>query len=500
MKKNLCILGFGIVGKSVLRFLATYRAQFAQKFFLSADSEFTVMVADKRDITHEEQLLLQEYTVSFINLKTTTLDELFEQVDVVIASPGIDIAAQKKQYAQKIIQELDLFALFFSKPVVAISGTIGKTTLTQLVTELIHLDSCVDQKEFLQKSSAFMCGHATGCLRERSITGGNIGLGMLDLLPHQENVELALLELSSFQLEDTNYFAPKIGILTTLYANHLDRHKTIDAYFAAKWNLFVHQTVADSALLGIDLITNFAPQLEVVLPVLKSQVYFVSTQPLTIAQKMFMQRHHAAAYYVQNNSLFLWNNEKSIELIKLAPIVLELGFLNNWIFAYAALHRLGKNLDWIYQPLLLQAHSNLVTEIGAHRLELCATLRGVDFYNDSKATVIEATQAAITKCLQKNKPLLVILGGIAKGVDRSPLIEFVKQTQGIKKVISFGPGSYDLEGIENYPTLQAALDAMIAIMQSGDQILFSPSGASFDLFNNYQHRGDVFKELIAKYH
>ena len=497
---HLGILGFGIVGKSALRYITTQGASLALSPLFFGEESFTVSVADKRTLTEEEQALCAGHSAQIIDLSITSLDTFFASCDFVIVSPGIDVSSQKELHQKKIINELDLFAMFFTKPVIAITGTLGKTTTTQLMSELLRLDSCESQNKnnVEQKLQAF-CSHAVGCTRQRHITGGNIGYGMLDALLHQENIDIALLELSSFQLEDNKKFAPKIGLLTNLYANHLDRHKTIKAYFEAKWNLFIHQTPTDYALIGIEVIQDFAQELERHLPALKSQLYFISQQPLTVAQKMFIARHKAAAYFVQHDQLFLFKNEEIIKVVTLPVAIFELGFLSNWIFAFATMALLHKELAWLDVPLVKQAYQNLTHAIGEHRLELCATIQDVNFYNDSKATVIEATQAAIKKCLQQNRPLILVLGGISKGVDRSPLIDFIKAQQGIKKVISFGAGAQDLEGIENYQTLELAMDAIFLCMKSGDQVLFSPSGASFDLFNNYQHRGRVFKELVAKY-
>jgi UDP-N-acetylmuramoylalanine--D-glutamate ligase len=487
--KIIGIYGFGIVGKSALQYGFSHQEKVSTALF---GEVFTLqfVIADKRTLSNEEQALVTKSDATiFEQITANTVDTFFLQCDVVIVSPGIDISKQQDRFKSKIIHELDLFAVLFTKPTVAITGTIGKTSITQLITELLQQDSC---KNFPNKT---VCGHASGCVRVRSCAGGNIGYGMLTLLEHLENIDLAVLELSSFQLEGNTAFAPHIGVITNMHPNHLDRHKTMQAYFEAKWQLVAHQKKGDFAVLPIEFLELFSQELERVLPHLLSQVVFISKTPLTTQQKDCITRYKAIAYFVQQDDLYCFAgaSRKLVSVSLLKPF----GFLSNWMIALVVLDLLKKNLEWISDSLYQDSYHTMQKKIGAHRFEFCGTIAGVDFYNDSKATVVEATQSAINRCLVLNKPLILIIGGISKGVDRSPLLAFIKQQQGIKKVITFGDCK-DLASVDHCHTLEEVIITVFKSMQAGDQVLFSPSGASFDLFKNYQHRGDCFKQLLEK--
>src|SRR5690606_28349772 len=145
------------------------------------------------------------------------LNTFLENNSYIIPSPGINVYPYAS-FAHKWLAELDLFNSEYKKPIIAITGTVGKTSVTHLLDQL------------LQKYT------------QRVLTGGNIGIGMLDLLSHPENTDVSLLEVSSFQLELCKSFAPDLAIWTTFSENHLDRHETIDKYFDAKYRILINQS------------------------------------------------------------------------------------------------------------------------------------------------------------------------------------------------------------------------------------------------------------------
>ncbi|MFA6527678.1 MAG: hypothetical protein WCT20_04605, partial [Candidatus Babeliales bacterium] len=176
-------------------------------------------------------------------------------------------------------------------------------------------------------------------------------------------------------------------------------------------------------------------------------------------------------------------------LVHLPPIT----FIENWMQVLAALYFLRADIGSLEAVLasgvdLLDDHH--------HRVEHFATINGVDFYEDSKSTVIQATQAAVGRLALQHRPLVVILGGMSKGVDRRPLMEYLKTVSEVKKVCCFGSECGAFVGAVCCATLDAIVNDIKATMRPGDIVLFSPSGASFDFFDNYKHRGQVFKELV----
>lgn len=209
--KKIGIWGFGIVGKSALN------------YFKKSNIKTTVMNA--HELTEEEHALLHEAHSQII--LQTEHEKFLREHDMILVSPGIDLRPYK-HYHHKFITELDIFAHHNKNKTVAITGTIGKTSITHLLSKIVESHSCVK-------------------------TGGNIGTGLLDLLSDHNPHATIILELSSFQLEHIRFFAPDIAIWTNLYQNHLDRHETLENYFNAKYNLITHQNENQKALVNLDL-------------------------------------------------------------------------------------------------------------------------------------------------------------------------------------------------------------------------------------------------------
>jgi len=327
--------------------------------------------------------------------------------------------------------------------------------------------------------------------------GGNVGIGMLDLVEQQENLDLAVLELSSFQLQLNKKFAPDIAIWSNFYPNHLDWHTDLREYFDAKFKIFEYQTEEQFALFPAEFLNNkyFLEKIKNI----KSQIYFIGnfeeinnlpftlrSEPLRASRRVHEKDNKLVLSQLNSGKII-----KSQEIfdLKLLP---DFSFKQNWLFILATLYFLKLDLK------LLESYfkENDKNEGQEHRLELFKTINNIDFYNDSKATVIQSTQAALQKLDQKNKPIILILGGLSKGVDRQPLVEHLSSIKNLKKVFVFGTNCKDLSSFETYSSLEQTVSAILQIAQPGDLVLFSPSGASFDLFDNYQHRGEVFKELI----
>lgn len=410
--KAIGIWGYGIGGKATAEFVASHGAH--------------VVIFDERPLTPQEQQRLTELNAHIC----TSRDAFFEQSELIIPSAGIDLRSYHTRKNQ-FITELDLFSLFFTKPIIAITGSLGKTTTTTLIATL------------LQRAG------------KRVLIGGNIGIGMCDLIAQQENVDFAVLEVSSFQLEACQYFHPHGAVWTNFYPNHLDRHASMDEYFAAKSKILANQQQADWIILP----DSVYEKLLTVGPI-KSRTILIPAQ--TPPE---------------------WE----------AFIARQAGFVSNWVVALSVLQALGISLD---------AQQDTIDCVIEHRLEPVATLNGVTFYNDSKSTITQATLAAVARCAPC--PVVLLLGGLSKGVDRQPLVKALIGTS-VSHVICFGAESEKLAGWlqqEDIPHSICAHFDEIVIMaytyakQNGGAVLLSPGGSSFDLFKNYQERGTRFKELV----
>ena len=410
--KHVGIWGYGIMGKSALNFLH--------------NKVKNILVLDSKSLAKNEQVAISQRNASFLSEE---IDRAYflSKSDIIVPSGGIDLRPYKK-FHHKIVTEPDLFSAFFKKPIIAITGTLGKTTVTEYLAQQLELNG------------------------KKVAVGGNIGVGLFDLIDQQNDLDYAVIEVSSFQLEHCKTFAPQLAIWTNFYPNHLDRHTTLDDYFAAKLKILEHQNHDQKALVPENIFKKL---------------------PQTLKNNVAVFDHREGAQRYKDLS----------------------GFAENWSICKTALQTLGMNLH---------KHGNADASVAIleHRLEKIATLDGVTLYNDSKATVPEATLAAVNQF--SGKPILLLLGGLGKGIDREWLVEALKNR--VKKVFCFGK---EAELLHKYcmkykvdaqamPTLDEAFTACNTAMRSGAVVLLSPGGSSFDLFKNYQERGTYFKELVKK--
>jgi UDP-N-acetylmuramoylalanine--D-glutamate ligase len=447
--KNIGIWGFGVVGKAAAQYLCNTCSH--------------LEILDSREPTAEEQNTIVQLNASWTQAKDSSAIEAFiTQNDFIIVSPGID-TRQYTQFSDKFIAEFDLFQSSYTQQIVAITGSVGKTTITHLLSHIIR------------------------SYNARWWTGGNIGNSVLDALAIQDQTSGAIIEASSFQLDQCKTFAPDLAIITNIYPNHLDRHGTFDAYIQAKAKIFAHQNEEQTALIPITLKETLD------LKNIRSSIHFFSqTKP---EQSLLQQLPSTSiVFYIEDNIIKAYNDGTSITLVNIEALP-SISFLENWLIICAVL---------FISQLPVDNLKELVTNVALpeHRLELAATINGIDFYNDSKGTTTAATLAAVNKL--KNRPIILILGGIGKGVNRTDFIKELKPT--VKAIVCFGKEREALATACqscNIPydvtiNLEQAIDACITLASSGDQIVFSPSGTSFDQFKNYEERGTYFKECIRK--
>jgi UDP-N-acetylmuramoylalanine--D-glutamate ligase len=352
-----------------------------------------------------------------------------------------------------IWSEIEFAYRFLRGRLIGITGSNGKTTTTSLV-------------EHILKTAGM-----------QTILAGNIGTPLIGCVDAMKDDTWTVVELSSFQLELIDAFRPNIGVFLNLTPDHLDRHHTMEAYGTAKARLFENQTGEDAALLNADDVatTPYAPTLP--------RVYWFSRK----------QRVAQGAFVRGEEIVFRQDGSEEI-LLKLENIPLAGAHnVENVLAAAAAARLAGATATAIAKGVSSFAGVE-------HRLEFVSEIRGVRYYNDSKATNVDATLKALDAFPGR---ILIILGGKDKGSDYTLLQKPLREkailalligaaAEKIEKQIS---GSVALERAE---TLERAVDTASHAAQSGDVVVLAPACASFDQFQNYEHRGRVFKDLVRQ--
>jgi UDP-N-acetylmuramoylalanine--D-glutamate ligase len=447
--KKFGIWGFGVVGKAAAHFLAR------KGCFLE--------ILDKKILSQSNTALIQELGALYIKEQNEAITQAFiKHNDHILVSPGIDLNKYQNSL-HKFIAELDLFYDFYKKPIIAITGSVGKTTITTLLSHILR-----------SYNSSWW-------------TGGNIGTGALDALnTHTESLG-AVLEVSSFQLELCQRFAPNLAIITNIHPNHLDRHGNIQNYIKAKSNIISHQNREQVGLIPFSLrsIINRGAS--------DSTLHYFSPQPIGQSE-LDMVDPESIVFFVEHNQIKAYNNRSYITLINIDQLP-NISFIENWLIICSALFLMQIPLHNLQEL----CSSAIVPE---HRLEYVTTINGIDFFNDSKGTSTTATAAAIEKL--KSRPIVLILAGLSKGVDRAAFIGTLQHK--VKAITCCGKERDELAAAcKKYAipyiitqTIDQAVRESLIIATSGDQIVLSPAGSSFDQFKNYEERGRYFKECVYR--
>src|SRR4030095_6346605 len=424
-----------------------------------------ICIMDKRIPTIQEYEFLKQKNISWYNQENEE-EIFFDSCEIIIPSPGVNInSICYATQVSKWLTELDLFYNNFTKPIIAVTGSIGKTSVVHILGEL---------------------------LKNASISvaiGGNIGIPMLDLLITQDCVDYALLEVSSFQLLHCTEFAPYLAIITNFHLNHLDYHATQEEYFSAKFNILRLQK--DNTLSLIPFVLRKKA------PAIGSnhlRAYFVSIKPSI--DELAQLNAHERVYYVENNTVMRYAHNTHVSITVLTPDLLNFSFLDNIILLVSVCDLMLLNIK------ALQTIATTLT-LPEHRMEKIGIFNNIEFYNDSKATTTASTLAAVEKL--KNRYLHIFIGGLSKGVDRAPFIMQLKNN--VKHVYCFGNEADALYAMcvnntisaSHHITLEEALNHCLSMALPGDCVLFSPAGSSYDLYKNYEERGNHFKKLLAKY-
>jgi UDP-N-acetylmuramoylalanine--D-glutamate ligase len=384
-------------------------------------------------------------------------ERTFREQDLIVVSPGVPVDApmlqQARSLGEAVFGEIELAARFLRGPIVAITGSNGKTTTTTLTGEIM----------------------TAGGLP--TLVGGNIGTPAISLAERANPETVIVLEVSSFQLETIQTFHPKIAVVLNVTPDHLDRHRTFEAYTDAKARIFENQNKDDFAVLNADDATCAAMGTRT-----RAQVFWFSRQ-----------REVKQGAWVHEGKVLFRDGGRQREIMLVSEIPLKGAHnLENVLAAVCAGALMGCAPEKIRQA---------VREFKAveHRLEFMATIRGVDYYNDSKATNVDATIKAL-ESFPAN--IHLILGGKDKGSDYSVLNDLLRQR--VKRVYTIGAAAEKIESqirdveIVRAETLETALRKANAVAEAGDVVLLAPACASFDQFKSYEHRGKVFKEVVGK--
>jgi UDP-N-acetylmuramoylalanine--D-glutamate ligase len=423
-------------------------------FLKSRGARVTVSDSKPEAELRDEILLLLEHGIT---VETGGHGErTFRGQDLIVVSPGVPVDApqlvQARNLGEPLIGEIELAARFLAGPIVAITGANGKTTTTSLAGEII----------------------AAG--KFPTLVGGNIGTPAIGLVDQAGPATWTVLEVSSFQLETIVEFRPRIAVILNITPDHLDRHKTFENYVNAKARIFENQRAEDFSVLNADEPTTAGLARRT-----RAQLYWFSRK-----------REVERGAFARGANIYFRDGHGEREIMPLAEVGLK------------GAHNLENVLAGVVIGMLAGCTPEQIRpavrgfKAVEHRLEFVARFAGIDYYNDSKATNVDATIKAL-ESFPAN--IHLILGGKDKGSDYTVLHELLRQR--VKRVYTIGAAAPKIESqirdaaeVDHAETLENAVRRASAAAVGGDVILLAPACASFDQFQSYEHRGRVFKEIV----
>jgi UDP-N-acetylmuramoylalanine--D-glutamate ligase len=366
--------------------------------------------------------------------------------DFVVLSPGIDptsaLAQNFSSHKIDIIGELELGWRSAETPVIAITGTNGKTTTTEMLAQMLN-----------------DCG-------QKTIACGNIGKPLSEVAREKIKYDVLTVEVSSFQLETIRTFRPSIALWLNFAPDHLDRYRSVAEYRAAKLRMFDYQTADDIAIVNA-----------------------VESLPPLKARKITFSAYSNRADFRLSEGTIVFENKP---LLRLNQTKLRGAHnIENLMATLAAGHARGL-------PFEKMVPSVSAYEPKPHRCEFIRQIAGVDYINDSKATNLDAVEKAL---LAQTKPVVLIAGGKDKGFNFEPLRDLVKEK--VRSTILIGEMAEriacdwkDIVKSERAASLADAVARAHDTAKSGEVVLFSPGTSSFDMFKSYADRGDQFRALV----
>ena len=426
----------------------------------AAERGATVALHDKKPIENwsdEAKSLKEKFNIGLIDGQIPSW--LLDQIDLVIISPGVPTNTIPARYVDRkdgeVIGEVELAYRFLKGRIVGITGSNGKTTTTTLIGELLKNSGIETQ------------------------VGGNIGTPLLDLTAVATENTWTVAELSSFQLETIKDFRPAVAIATNVTPNHMDRYDFFADYAAAKHRLFMNQTAEDVAVLNADdeITASWASGL-------KANVVLFS-----------VKKELDEGLFLRNRDLICRANGKEKVLTTRDEIFLRgLHNVENVLAGFAAGLACGASPDSMRETV---ANFKGVE----HRIEFVEEIDGVKFYNDSKATSVDATLKALEALSEEAGKTVLILGGRGKNAPYAPLEPLIENT--VRALVLIGEDADNIESqlknkaeIIRADSMADAVQKSLNIAQKDDSVLLAPACASFDMFNSFEHRGDVFKNAV----
>ena len=383
--------------------------------------------------------------------------ETFLKQDIIVVSPGVDLNIEPIQKAIKqgvrVVSEIELAYHFIHAPIIAVTGTNGKTTTTLLVGEMLKED-----------------GRKVG-------VGGNVGEPLILFADGKDRWEVLVVEISSFQLEAIKDFRPRISVLLNITEDHLDRYPRYDDYIEAKVRIFANQNSGDLAVLNRDdpIVMQFREKVKA------KKVLF------SLKEKL------GEGAFSNGQTIFLRLGEKGEEYSIAKTPLKGIHNVENMMAALTTARIFGCSKKSI--QTVLDRFKGL-----EHRLEFVREIKGVRFYNDSKGTNV----GSVVKSLQSfSEPVTLIAGGKDKNGDLSPLEALIQKR--VKHLILIGEAkermNRELGGLTDTVMAKTMEKAVLLAHQkakAGEVVLLSPACSSFDMFKDYKERGQVFKEAVKR--
>lgn len=386
---------------------------------------------------------------------------LLDQIDLLVISPGVPTRAIPIRYAERagaeVIGEVELAYRFLQGRIVAITGSNGKTTTTSLVGQLL--------KEAGLKVQV----------------GGNIGRPLISMVESSSPDGWTVAELSSFQLETIKDFHPTVAMVLNVTPNHMDRYDSFNDYAAAKHRIFMNQVSGDVAVLNHDdvMVSSWAKGL-------RAHVVQFSVQR-ELPEGLFLRGNDLVSRTADGERVLAQRDQMKLR---------GLHNVENALAALAAGLACGADPDSMRETI-----RNF--EPVEHRLEFVAEVKGVKFYNDSKATSVDATLKALEAFREYPGKVILIAGGRGKNAPYAPLAELVRDK--VRRMILIGEDSRtiadelgEFAASEQASDMHDAVTRALAGAESGDVVLLAPACASFDMYESFEHRGRVFKEEVRR--
>jgi UDP-N-acetylmuramoylalanine--D-glutamate ligase len=384
---------------------------------------------------------------------------LLDQIDIVVISPGVPASAVPARYVDRkdglVIGEVELAYRFLRGRIVGITGSNGKTTTTTLIHQLL-------------RDSGIQCR-----------IGGNIGTPLVSLIEGSGDDSWTVAELSSFQLETIKDFRPRVGIALNVTPNHMDRYNFFSDYAAAKHRLFMNQTPEDVAVLNADDETTASWAAG-----LSARVVLFSTAR-ELDEGLFLRDRDLVCRSGGTESVLTTRGEMTLR---------GLHNVQNVLAALAAGLACGA------APESMRETVKRFTAV-EHRLEFVAETGGIRFYNDSKATSVDASLKALEALSDEQGKIILILGGRGKNAPYAPLEEIIRKKVRALVLIGEDADNIEMQLGSTAQTIRAgslgeAVAAAFELAVDGDSVLLAPACASFDMFSSFEERGAAFKSEV----